>query len=195
MSDKSITVKVPQIILDSNLEFGDNDIEIKELTVTRTKCINPTLVDSFLRLLRHSSDDIIRQRINDYSKRSKLNISKQDKCNKFVQEELYPNWKARTDIINYCHQQSIQIKNELDSLSSTKDDNSVEEVNLRIDPYGERDCLEEKRSLYNDWDKLQFWVKNNQEIETILQRTSSRILQQTCDENKEYVKNFLEYCR
>ncbi|CCD25280.1 Mix23p NDAI_0E04630 [Naumovozyma dairenensis CBS 421] len=197
-NSNKITVKFPQqLILDSNLNFsidsrGTNNRRdnINELVINRKRCIHSTLVDSFLRMLRHSSDDTLRQKINDYSKRDNNgnDISNYDKC-RVVKNELYENWKVRTDIINFCDKESQNLKRELDAKYSNNNSND-KPVDPRLDPYAARDYQDEQESQYGEYNKMRTWVANNLHIESILQNTSDRILKQNCDQNKDYLKEF-----
>lgn len=188
----SLVVKIPQPILDSNLRFSDEVIETKEVTVTRQRCINPTVVDSFLRILRHSSDDIIKQRLNDYSRRNKRNSPIKQSCEKFLNDELYPNWRVRNQVIDFCRNESLHMKEELDFVNSQNPGGkNSKEFNLRMDPYAEQDQLEKKQVIYSDWNRLEKWIKNNDEIENILQGTSNRILREICNDNEDYLQKFI----
>ncbi|CCC70373.1 hypothetical protein NCAS_0E03030 [Naumovozyma castellii] len=192
MGDDKLTVKLPQIILDSNLRFADSaqDKDDKEslsqLTINRQRCVNPTLVDSFLRLLRHGSDDVLKQRLNMYSRDEEMN-----KC-EVVKEELYENWNIRLDIINFCEEQSRQIKETLDLKYGSNASLSEHKIDPRIDPYAARDQLDSQEAKYAEWKKVKQWVQNNSEIESILQGTSDKILRQKCNQNTDYLKQFYD---
>lgn len=194
-SSKDLVVCAPIGSLDNaediNLHFSTRDKMVSEITMNRKRCIDSTLVDSFLTFLRHSSDDIIKQRLNNYIKKGSTNSEKIDSCNSFVRRELYPNWEVRNKVINFCEEQSKQLKSELDkTISSELNLNKSEDINLRLDPYSGRDALEKQELRYNDWKRLDRWVQNNQMIESILQNTSDKILKQKCDANEEYLKKF-----
>lgn len=191
MTIDSIKIRTPEALLDPNLEFANSERTIAEITLTRDRCINPSLVDSFLRLLRHGSDDIIRQRIYDYTKKSKSRGPLNEKCHQFVKNELYPNWEARTKIIDFCDQQAKQMKDMLDEEYGSETGNDLKPlVDARLDPYAARDRVKLLQSKYMQWRSVNQWVENNRTIESILQSTSERILKDKCDQNIEYLHDF-----
>lgn len=193
-SSEELVVSAPRGSLDNaedtNLHFSTRDKLVSELTINRKRCIDSTLVDSFLGFLRHSSDDIIKQRLNNYIKKGSTNIEKLQSCNSFVLRELYPNWKVRNTVINFCERQSKQLKIELDNM---KAEETNEDINLRLDPYSGREAQEKQELRYNEWKRLDIWVQNNQMVEKILQNTSDSILKQKCDANEEYLQKFWQF--
>ena len=70
MVDNRRTFTAPQSLLETNLTFPNDEPSLTRITVTRERCVDPSLIDSFLRFLRHGSDDIIRQKLNNYRKGS-----------------------------------------------------------------------------------------------------------------------------
>lgn len=192
--EERIIVATPDVLLESNLDFKTDEPLIKELVVTKDRCINPSLVDSFLRLLRNGSDDIIRQKLSSYPMNQPdhvTRISKEKSCNEYLVNELYPNWKTRTQIISFCDRQSKKLKKDLDQ---NEGDTTVAapEIDPRLDPYGAKKILYDREAHYKEWKRLNTWVENNKEIESILRVTSAEILRQNCDQNAEYVDQFFK---
>ena len=190
--DDSITLTAPAIdsenIKEYNLNFATGDKTVSQITLTRQQCIEPSLLDSFLRTLRHQSDDIIKSKINNYTRCGSTNDEKLELCNNFVKEELYPNWEVRYKAIRFCEQQAEKMKIELVNKYPERPDKK--EYNLRLDPYAEKAAKEEYESHFKDLDNVTQWIENNKMVESILQNTSNSILNQRCDANTEYLKIF-----
>lgn len=194
MEDNQIVITAPEVLLDSNLKFATDEPIIKQLTVTRERCINPTLVDSFLRLLRNGSDDIIRQKLSTYSRQETDAHIRSSKCDTFLNDELYPNWRARSQIISFCDTQSKQMKVELDKNYMQNSSSDVKpDIDPRLDPYAARNRVEEQEASYREWRRLGTWIENNKQIESILRITSNRILKQNCDQNANYLEKFWRF--
>ncbi|EDO16595.1 hypothetical protein Kpol_520p16 [Vanderwaltozyma polyspora DSM 70294] len=191
--------------VDSNLDRDSNDIRVERITVNRSRCINPTLVNSFLSMLRHKSDDIIKQRLYAYatfyedsgigsnSQKINSNSIREVSCNKFLEKELYPNWKIRNNIIKFCDNEAKKMKEEIDlknGSGSSAGINTKKVVEATIDPYAARDFQEEEKSKYKELNNLIKWVENNNYIESILQNNTNSILQQNCNEDINYIEKF-----
>ncbi|KAL3230192.1 hypothetical protein RNJ44_01555 [Nakaseomyces bracarensis] len=191
MSGDEITVSLSEHLLDGNLNFPDYQQRTRNITLNRQRCLDPTLIDSFLRTLRHGSDDIIRQKLNNYNKQTEhQDKSKIQKCNSFLQNELYPNWRVRDQIIDFCASQAEKLKVEIDSKG--EDVVSTKVVDTRLDPYSQRDVLFQQEQRYRQLNDLNTWVSNNKGIESILRGTSDHILKNNCDQNEDYIKKFWE---
>ncbi|CCK69531.1 Mix23p KNAG_0C04290 [Huiozyma naganishii CBS 8797] len=192
--EDSITIRAPSPGLidadDDNLKFSNGDNSVSEITLTRKVCIESTLVDSFLQTLRHISDDKIKQRLNSYNKQTVTNSDKLQNCNTFVQNELFPNWEARSKAITFCQRQADELKAELDVKYAESSNAKTVAVDARLDPYGERDLLDEQESKYSSWSRLNDWVKNSLIVESILQNTSDHTLKRQCDASEDYLEKF-----
>ncbi|CAI4055912.1 hypothetical protein SUVZ_02G0110 [Saccharomyces uvarum] len=187
------TFTAPENLLESNLTFPDDEPTLTTITVTRERCVDPSLLDSFLRILRHGSDDIIRQKLNNYRKPSS---NSENKCERFLKQELYPNWQIRSGIISFCDQEATQMKVETDQKFSNTGSSAIGPLtDARIDPYAARERLEDQEARYRNWTKVKDWVANNRQIEQILTSTTDRILRQNCEQNKDYLKQFAQFCK
>lgn len=196
MSDDSIEVTAPEALLDANLKFPEESSLIRHLTVTRERCVDPTLVDSFLRMLRYGSDDSLKQRLSAYYKLEDSSPFKDKKCSKFLSDELYPNWQARDKIINYCRGQLEQMRTELEQKYVQEPSASLKaEVDLRIDPYAAKDRVQEQQNRYKELKRLETWIENQTKVESILLSNSNRALQQNCNQNVNYIKDFWKFDR
>ncbi|QLQ79065.1 hypothetical protein HG537_0B04130 [Torulaspora globosa] len=194
MPGKTIEVTAPEALLDANLSFPEETPLIRHLTMTRERCVDPTLADSFLRLLRYGSDDSIKQRLGAYQKHEENSPFKNKRCDSFLKNELYPNWQARNRIITFCEGQLEDMKVELDEKYSRDSATSLKaEVDLRIDPYAVKDRLQEQENRYKELKRLKTWIENQTRIESILVGNSNRTLQQNCDQNVNYIKEFWKF--
>lgn len=189
-SGDEITVSLSEHLLDGNLNFPDYQQRTNNLTLNRQRCLDPTLIDSFLRNLRHGSDDVIKQKLNNYYKQTEhRDKSKIQKCNTFISNELYPNWKVRDQIIDFCAGQAEKLKAEIDAKGDDQN-TQVKTVDTRLDPYSQRDLQFQQKQKYKQLNDLNTWVSNNRGIESILRGTSDHILKQNCDQNEDYIKKF-----
>lgn len=68
-------------------------------------------------------------------------------------------------------------------------------TDARIDPYAAREKLEDQEARYRDWTRVKEWVANNEKIEQILTSTTDRILRQNCEQNKNYLEQFAQFCK
>lgn len=194
MPTDSIEVTAPEALLDANLKFPEETPLIRHLTVTRERCVDPTLTDSFLRLLRYGSDDSIKQRLGAYYKHEENSTYNGKKCDRFLSNELYPNWQARNRIITFCEDQLKDMKVEVDEKYEQNPTNPLKaEVDLRIDPYAVKDRLQEQENRYKELKRLDAWIENQKRIESILLGNSNRTLQQNCDQNVNYIKDFWNF--
>lgn len=197
MPNNEITVTAPlQVSLDAGTAFSQGDRTNDRLTVTRERCVNPSLVDSFLSLLRHGTDDMIKQRMSTYERSNGAPRYSAAKCDKFLDKELYPNWLVRDQVLGFCEKEMNQLKQELsqeygDESSTTK----TPQLDSRIDPYAARDLLDERDMHFGKLARLQTWLDNHKEVESILRSNSDRVLKNICDENANYLTEFWKFAQ
>ncbi|EJS44660.1 YBL107C [Saccharomyces arboricola H-6] len=183
----------PQSLLESNLPFSNDEPALTGITITREQCVDQSLIDSFLRFLRHGSDDTIRQKLNNYRRAPS---DGGNKCKEFLKQELYPNWQIRNNIISFCEKEAAEMKAETDQRSNGTGKSSTDSIiDARLDPYAAREQIEEQESRYKDLNKVRNWVANNRKIEQILTSVTARILRQNCDQNEDYLKQFTQFCK
>ena len=192
---EELTARAPRLFLESNLTFPNSDRTVTEVTVTRARCIDPTLLDSFLRTMRHGSDDIVKQKINNATEKGSTLAAKNEKCGEYIKSELYPNWIERSKVIDFCQRQADMMKQELDEKYKSGGNLSEPQLNTRLDPYAERDWKFEQEAKYRQWRGIVSWVQNNLQIESILRTTSESILNAKCDANRKYLDDFNEYSK
>ncbi|KAH7579067.1 Mitochondrial intermembrane space cysteine motif-containing protein MIX23 [Nakaseomyces glabratus] len=186
---EELTVSFSEQLLDPNLSFPDYQQTTRQLTLNRARCVDPTLIDTFLRNLRHGSDDVIKQKLNNYSKQTEhRNDTRLQKCDSLIHREIYPNWQVRDSIIDFCAAQATQLKHELDQQKSSEVIRTT--VDTRLDPYSVRDLQHEEEKKYKQWNDLNNWVENNRTIEGILRGSSDHFLKQNCDQNVDYLRKF-----
>lgn len=191
--DSELIVITSLPTLDSNLQFINGEPAVEQITLNRDRCVHPMLINSFLTLLRHNSDDIIKQRLNDYAKPNTGFYSVEERCASFLESELYPNWATRNKVISFCEQEVIKMKSELDTKQAYTSQSKRAIVEARLDPYAARDLLDEQIYQFSDLNAVTKWVKNNKGIESILQRNTNVILKQNCNQNLNYIDKFWEF--
>lgn len=191
----SFTAKAPSSVLNSGSEFPDtpNASEMMDLTVTRERCLSPSLIDSFFRVLRHGSDDVIKQKLNN-TKTNSID-SRTSQCKDFIHRELYPSWLVRNRIINFCDREAFELKREIEAKYSTSNADLIPEIDPRIDPYAAREREEQREAHYNDWKRLRNWVQNQREVEKILQIRSNNVLGEVCGHSTDYIEQFKKFSK
>lgn len=195
MPNNEITVTAPsQLSLDADTVFSRGDRTNNRLTVTRERCINPSLVDSFLSLLRHGTDDVIKQRMSTYERANGAPRFSAGKCDQFLSNELYPNWLVRDEVLGFCENEMNQLKSQLlQEYGGGSPTNKVPQLDSRIDPYAARDLLEEREMHFGKVARLQTWLDNHKQVESILRSNSDRVLKNICDENANYLQQFWKF--
>ncbi|SCU97141.1 LAMI_0F09032g1_1 [Lachancea mirantina] len=184
-----LVIKAPVQVMDLSYQFkGSENLRNMELTVTREGCVDPRLLNSFLRAMRHNSDDVIREKLNNV--KDLTTHEKRARCQDFVHNELSGNWRIRDKVISFCENESSQLKTELDQLYAQNVDASQATVSARMDPYAPRAEQMRKDLEYGDWQRLDAWVKNQREVESILQKSAVSVLNTRCDPNIDYMTQF-----
>ncbi|KAI0464725.1 hypothetical protein LJB42_002348 [Komagataella kurtzmanii] len=153
-------------------------------SLSRDACLTPKGVRSFLKLSRLSTDDVLKQQLNNklnhhestYSNRKK---EKSSICNVFFESSILPAWEARSNAIEFCHKEAVKFRQEIKSEESQINRRN-ELVDTRIDPYALRDLQQELEEKYLQVDQLLNWVNNEKTIEQIVRSRSIGMLQDTC---------------
>lgn len=188
-----VNTAIPVFNPDNNLLANDHDIlfePAQNLTVNRERCINPVLVDNFFRFLRHGSDDVLKQKLNNF----KLSGGNENRCDYLLTKVLYPNWKIRNDIIAFCEGELASMKQEL-SENSEDTSNMAPVLSERLDPYSVKDRASEMESRFKDVKSLENWVSNQKDVESIIQIRTSSLLGESCGVNADYIKKFEEFIK
>ncbi|CAR28848.1 hypothetical protein ZYGR_0U02060 [Zygosaccharomyces rouxii] len=195
MPNNEITVTAPsKLSLDANTVFNEGEGPNNRLTVTRERCINPSLIDSFLSSLRHGTDDMIKQRMSTYDRTNGARRFSAGRCDQFLAKELYPNWSTRDQVLGFCENEMNQMKSEL--LREYGDESSMtkkSQLDSRIDPYASKDQLQERDTHFGKLTRLQTWLDNHKKVESIVRSNSDRVLKNICDENANYLEQFWKF--
>ncbi|QEU62839.1 Mix23 [Kluyveromyces lactis] len=173
-------------LLRKGITFDPNE----KLVLNRERCVNPVLIDNFFRFLRHGSDDVLKQKLNN----NKSEGSKDLNCNIFLNQMLYPNWKVRSEVISFCESELKSMKTEVNDKFGSEND-SKPLVTERIDPYAVKDIISERESHYKDCSSLETWVNNQKDIERIIQIRTSSILSEQCGNDRDYIQEFQNFIK
>lgn len=187
---------LPTLKDDKNLQTGSDAPSFepsRNLTINRERCIDPTVVDNFLRYLRHGTDDILKLKLNKY--RMPTTNTKEEQCDEFLKLELFPNWRIRDSVISFCEEEAKLMKSELDEHLESRQQNGVPIVTERIDPYSVKDRIEQKQAYMRDWESLNNWVESQRKIESIMQIRASSVLSESCGRIKDYLEDFDEFMK
>ncbi|SCU97531.1 LADA_0H06766g1_1 [Lachancea dasiensis] len=189
-----ITLQVPARVADPNLNFkGQDHAAMQTLTLNRGKCLKRELVDSFFRVSRHNSDDVIQQKLND-TNGPKNDQSKTTRCRQFVEQELYRGWDLRLKALNFCEQEAADLKQELDGKMEAEIRTEKSPVlTARMDPYAAAEDLELRQARYEQWRQLTKWISNQRAVEDILQKNAAKVLTRACDPDTAYIDDFKKF--
>ncbi|SCV01618.1 LANO_0F12662g1_1 [Lachancea nothofagi CBS 11611] len=189
---QELTLSVPTRVTDVNLKIkGGEEVMMQTLTMNRERCLNRELVDSFFRTLRHNSDDVIQQKLNNAGKTDRR--AKSARCQEFVKQELFPSWDLRLKAVGFCEKEAFALKQELDEKYGATSVSAGQIREARMDPYAAAERLEAKESHYAQWKDLNRWIGNQHGIERILQRNAANILARSCDPDTAYFTEFEEF--
>lgn len=155
--------------------------------LTPENCYSSIRLREFLRLSRIASDDGIRQHLNL--------VKSKEECDKYFQNSILPEWKARAEIIEYCSAYSAQLR---DTTSRSAESRVAclsylnDQSDPRVDPYAQRSLLEEKERRFQDCDFIDNWVKNEKIIDDILKESTQEVLNQKCYYRK-WIESFKKF--
>lgn len=160
-------------------EIANQDIASKlsqesEDLRTYQNCHSSSRLRAFLRLSRLSSDDTIKEHLNEVSKKD---------CNLYFKEKILPHWKVRAELIDYCFGEAATLRKNTEK----KEETLLTNVDLRIDPYATKDAKEKLESAFAECLEIENWVNNERKIETIIRAHSADVLNQKC-----YYYNWLQ---
>lgn len=190
--DKELTLRAPARVLDTNLVTKGGDVaKTEQLTMTRERCLNRELIDSFFGILRHNSDDVIRQKLNNMNNLGAK--AKTANCQKFVHEELFPSWGLREAAIRYCEREAQSLKQELDAKYGNSPQLQQPVLDARVDPYAAADNFLQSEAHYKEWKELIRWTETQRKIESILQKNGSNVLNRACDPDTTYIEEFEKF--
>ncbi|KAK5996630.1 Caffeine-induced death 2-like protein [Cladobotryum mycophilum] len=157
-------------------------------------CFSFGTLRDFLRLSRSSIDDSITQNLNALvtpaeagfdpastsrrTPRSALEQIDPRSCQSFKENVLFPSWKARTEVLNYCGLVATSPDPDdpeaaVRELESQKDRQRV--VDERLDPYSGRFFPREPRTQ-----TLALLVRQERSVENIIRSRTWEVVQKRC---------------
>ncbi|KAF2471968.1 uncharacterized protein BDR25DRAFT_259233 [Lindgomyces ingoldianus] len=158
-------------------------------------CFNQTALRDFLRISRSSMDDCITQNLNalltpakegfnpsstaarqiEYSSKRAITI---ESCYSFQDRVLFPSWKVRSDVLDYCA--GIATSPDSDDpdlvLRQIEDAKARERiVDERLDPYSGRYFAREGRA-----ESLAMLMRNERAVEKIIRSRTWTLIGERC---------------
>ncbi|KAF2018799.1 hypothetical protein BU24DRAFT_488867 [Aaosphaeria arxii CBS 175.79] len=167
-----------------------------QVTLTPQFCFNQTALRDFLRLSRSTIDDSITQNLNalltpgatpwnpssvstrQTSHPATLRTIPGESCNKFKEQVLFPNWKIRSDVLDYCSGVATSPDpDDPDSVLRLVEDHKARErvVDERLDPYSGRYFPREART-----ESLAMLMRNERAVEKIIRSRTWSLIGERC---------------
>lgn len=144
--------------------------------LTPENCESSSRIRAFLRLSRIATDDSIRQHLNEIDP---------SQCDAYFTKNILPQWRARSDVIQYCSSYAKTLRAEADSVKTTIRD----DYDLRVDPYASKNAHELLENRYSRCVSVENWVANETSIDLILQEQTASVLSDKCY-HKDWVDAF-----
>ncbi|KAL5372264.1 hypothetical protein DPSP01_013621 [Paraphaeosphaeria sporulosa] len=157
-------------------------------------CFNQTALRDFLRISRSAIDDSISQNLNallvpgqrsfDPASTSSRSLSAPDRsippqtCDTFKQRILFPSWKVRSDVLDYCAGvATAPDPDDPDSVLRQIEDDKMRErvVDERLDPYSARYFPKEART-----ESLAMLMRNERAVEKIIRSRTWSVVGERC---------------
>ncbi|KAK9468775.1 caffeine-induced death protein 2-domain-containing protein [Lipomyces arxii] len=153
--------------------------------LTPELCYTPQSLRRFLLLSRSLTDDTISEDINsiptvsdtykflgsgsNWSKPDRTKVgSRRRLCTDFVDKNVFPSWRAREEVLEFCTEVAIKNKHEAVSVSKPR-------VDPRLDPYEARNIPE-----YSKEDQILDWISKERSIEDIVRNRSWNVICENC---------------
>ncbi|RKP30596.1 hypothetical protein METBISCDRAFT_23140 [Metschnikowia bicuspidata] len=151
-------------------------LSVSQELYTYRNCHSSSRIRAFLHLSRLASDDSIKEHLNE---------TPPYKCTEFVQQNLLPHWKARTDLIDYCYGEAATISKNIKSETTTigasaGTDTKLDQVDLRIDPYAVKDANERTQRVFAECEEIMNWVANERQVDNIVRQHTFDVLNRKC---------------
>lgn len=158
-------------------------------------CFNQTALRDFLRLSRSTIDDSITQNLNalltpgatpwnpsSTAARQTSHPSSRtipgESCNSFKQQVIFPSWKVRSDVLDYCSGVATSPDpDDPDSILRQIEDDKARErtVDERLDPYSGRYFPREART-----ESLAMLMRNERAVEKIIRNRTWSMIEERC---------------
>lgn len=179
---ESIKQKSEMLLTKSNVNFNG------DITADLESCLEMKQLTHCLSKLRYFTDDTLNTTLNDSEKPSLDYRLK--RCDYVIQNELFPVWEMRDNILDQCRYELEEYKKKLDvnhpDVSTLKtpillnigNDNRME----NLDPYMKRDLIKKTTADYDDYNASKKWVEQQLGVEKILKERSISILKTQCNE-------------
>lgn len=161
-------------------------IEISKLTIqdflrTSRRAIDDTIVENLNALVTPSREGFDPSSTSQRALRPSQRLTNPSSCNNFKDNVLFPSWKARTEILNYCESVATSSDSEKsketapDELPFPKAEVSKAPLYDRSDPYMKRSLPRE-----TEMDMLANLVRNERTVEKIIRATTWRLVAERC---------------
>lgn len=112
-------------------------------------------------------------------------------CDQVVQDVVYAAWRQRSDAIAFCNVELNKIEEELEPLHLQQQRTVLQNDDLKVDPYAQKDMDQQLEMKYAQTRTLKSWIQNEREIEDIVQRRTQQVLNDSCG-YKDWIKQFKE---
>lgn len=186
----------------SNLGSNGSSESVESVTIAPNALFQPQYchdsgrIRAFLRLSRIATDDTIRQHLNEIKQRD---------CESYLVKKIFPQWEARSELIDYCFKYSKNLRNStsqgkavpkavnLPSSNVQENETSIEEqFDLRTDPYAYKSHQQQLESQFTHCDMIDNWVKNEQSVEQILRQETIKVFNDKCYQ-KDWTKDIQKF--
>jgi hypothetical protein len=101
---------------------------------------------------------------------------------------VFPAWKGRLRAIEFCEQEASKLEKEVHF--AKEETKVIQNSDLRLDPYAQRDIDSQREKQYAQIDSLRSWVRNERDIENIVQTRTLQILNDECGGLKDWLQEF-----
>ncbi|KAK6464895.1 caffeine-induced death protein 2-domain-containing protein [Scheffersomyces coipomensis] len=172
-----------------NHPMSDRESVLPQELLSVESCNSSTRIRAFLRLSRIATDDTIRQHLNS--------IKTNKECDEYFQKKIVPQWKARTDVIEFCSnyvtrlrletEQEIERRGHPNEIANT-------DFNLRQDPYALKNYKQKIDDQFAQCDRIQLWVNNESSIESIIREETAYVFNDKCY-FKDWYRAYLDSAR
>ncbi|AMD21240.1 HEL040Cp [Eremothecium sinecaudum] len=189
-AERELIVEGPSAGPDSMFTGSTKSSRTQNLVVNRQQCLNPILIDTFLRKSRAAVDSVVDLRLNHLSN-SQSNVL-DSMCSQYAQMELIPAWETRNQVIDFCATEASSLKKELAPInpSCTPEQNLNDLV--RLNPYAADEQANKLRRHYQDLTNLESWINNQRTIEKVLRSKTLRSLSDVCEPTARQIDDFFK---
>ncbi|KGK36944.1 hypothetical protein JL09_g3908 [Pichia kudriavzevii] len=184
--------------------IGDHLIEVpQQPDLSPEICIKDSKsLQAFLRLSRYAVDDNMTTISNSVLNHREMNKNSVFKfgsgssdgspCDEFLKTLVYPEWKKRSQVIQYCRDvvANVNAKDSIENSQFAKLSQEEKNEMMRIDPYTYKNLEREYMNKHRKILELQQYYRNEEEVEKIVTDKSANIITQLCKFKDGEVKTF-----